>query len=135
MHTIFLFFRQNKISIYRILLFLIAIILLVIAFPKEGKFKYEFQKGRPWMHNDLIASYNFAILKADSDIQTERELIEAQIKPYFNYNQELTDSQFERLKNLFETEWQNKYVSEDFYAALKEMNWEYCKSVFDSVST
>lgn len=135
MQPIFLFFRQNRISIYRILLFLIAIVLLVISFPKEGKFKYEFQKGRPWMHNDLIASYNFAILKADTDIQTERELIEAQIKPYFNYNQELTDSQFERLQNLFEIEWQKKYISEDFYASMKEQNWEYCKSVFDSIST
>lgn len=135
MQPIFLFLRHNRLRIFRVLLFLAAIVLLVISFPKEGKFKYEFQKGRPWMHNDLIASYNFAILKPIEDIQREQEVIESQIKPYFNYNQELTDSQSERLLSLFETEWQQKYISEDFYASLKQQNWEYCKTIFDSISS
>lgn len=135
MQPIFLFLRHNRLRIFRVLLFLAAIVLLVISFPKEGKFKYEFQKGRPWMHNDLIASYNFAILKPIEDIQREQEVIESQIKPYFNYNQELTDSQSERLLSLFETEWQQKYISEDFYTSLKQQNWEYCKTIFDSISS
>ncbi len=134
MQPIFLFFRHNRLSIFRGLLFLLAIVLLVISFPKEGKFKYEFQKGRPWMHKDLIASYNFAILKPDSEIQQERTLIEASIKPYFNYNQGVTDLQIQRLSSLFESAWNDSYGGDPEVFNLKDINWQYCKTIFDTIA-
>jgi cyclic-di-AMP phosphodiesterase PgpH len=32
-------------NIYKAFLFIISVALIVLQFPKEGKFKYEFQKG------------------------------------------------------------------------------------------
>ena len=47
-------------------------------FPRTGIFKYEFQKGKPWMHETLMAPYDFPILKSDEDLRkAEREIKES----------------------------------------------------------
>ena len=43
-------------------LFFISTIIVLILYPKEGKFKYEFHKGKPWLHENLISPFDFAIL-------------------------------------------------------------------------
>jgi hypothetical protein len=44
--------RRGEIA--RFSLFIIAGIILVFLFPWEGKFRYEFQKGKPWQHDEFI---------------------------------------------------------------------------------
>ena len=39
----------------KVLLFLVALAILVNLFPRQGKLKFEFQKGKPWQHDELIA--------------------------------------------------------------------------------
>src|SRR5665648_1064031 len=60
-------------TIYLTILFIITAVILYFALPQEGRFPYEFQKGRPWMHATLIAPYNFAIEKSDETISIERD--------------------------------------------------------------
>ena len=48
-------------------------ILLVLVLPKEGKFRYEFTKGKPWLHDDLYAPFDFAIIKYEDELKTEQE--------------------------------------------------------------
>ena len=127
------FLRIHKSSIYKGLLFLFSIILLVIIFPKEGKFKYEFQKGRPWMHNDLIASYNFAILKPESEIDQERKNLLAQVKPYFVYDEGVTLTKQDELFVNFENNWKAKYKDSPVSEQKKNLNWYRCSMIFDSV--
>jgi cyclic-di-AMP phosphodiesterase PgpH len=57
-----------------VLLFLLAAAIIVGVFPKEGKFRYEFQRGKPWMHEDLIAPFDFPILKTEAELAQEREV-------------------------------------------------------------
>ncbi len=63
---------RNYYQINKIILFLITLVILLALFPREGKFKYEFQRGRPWQHDDLIAPFDYAILKQKSELQKER---------------------------------------------------------------
>ena len=37
-------------SIFRVLIYVIAVTIILYVLPKEGKFKYEYQKGSPWKH-------------------------------------------------------------------------------------
>ena len=53
--------------------------LIVSFFPREKKFKYEFQKGKPWMHEDLIAP--FATNMIVHQVETEFKLLFFQVKP------------------------------------------------------
>lgn len=79
---------RNYYNVNRILLFIITLILLLALFPREGKFKYEFQKGKPWQHDDLIAPFDFAILKPQSELKKERSraLIDSYL--FFRFNSE-----------------------------------------------
>jgi len=64
---------SNYYQINKLVLFLITLVILLALFPRQGKFKYEFQRGKPWQHDDLIAPFDFAILKPASELQKERK--------------------------------------------------------------
>ncbi len=76
-------------TILRVLLYVIAYTIVIYAIPKEGKFKYEYQKGSPWKHENLIAPFDFAIYKSDKELEDERQNVAATQKKYFNKNNEV----------------------------------------------
>ena len=67
------YIRNQHEPLQRALLFVLAGLLIVWMLPKEGKFKYEYQKGKPWMHEDLIAPFDFAINKPLDEVNAERK--------------------------------------------------------------
>lgn len=77
---------RNYYQINKILLFLITLIILLFLFPKEGKFKYEFQRGKPWQNDDLIAPFDFAVLKTDAELQRERRTALAEAYLFFRFD-------------------------------------------------
>ncbi len=79
---------NNYYQINKILLFLITLVILLALFPREGKFKYEFQRGKPWQHEDLIAPFDFAILKQQSELQKERKTALAEAYFFFRVDAE-----------------------------------------------
>jgi hypothetical protein len=66
---------RNHSLIYKGLLFVCTTFLIVYLFPKSGKFKYNFEKGKPWQSENLYAPFNFAIKKSDAEIASEKQLI------------------------------------------------------------
>jgi cyclic-di-AMP phosphodiesterase PgpH len=63
--------------------FLIAAFILQLILPGEPHFKYEYQKGSPWKHNNLVAPFDFAIQKSAKDIESEKTALLKSIAPYF----------------------------------------------------
>ena len=49
------------------LLFGLAAIIMVISLPREGQFKYQYQKGSPWMYENLDATFDFPVLNKTLD--------------------------------------------------------------------
>jgi membrane-associated HD superfamily phosphohydrolase len=80
-------------TIYLTSLFIITAIILYFAMPQEGRFRYEFQKGRPWMHTTLIAPYTFAIQKSDLSINQERDSLLKSLTPYFLFHDSIGKQQ------------------------------------------
>ncbi len=75
--------NQNRLPIYITLLFIVTGAAITYLLPKETKFKYEFQKGKPWLHNDLIATYDFPIYKLPEELEREQDSIKNAFEPYF----------------------------------------------------
>ena len=125
--------KSHQANIVKGLLFLLSIVLLVVIFPKEGKFKYEFQKGRPWMHRDLIATYDFAILKPASEIDDEQNSLLKNIKPYFIYDENLTTEKQDDIYELFEIKWDEKYMDSPITEQKKNRNWFKCSIIYDTI--
>ena len=73
----------------RALLFVVAGLLIVWMLPKEGKFKFEYQKGKPWMHEDLIAPFDFAINKPFEEVELQRKQIEDRAGVYLSINRSI----------------------------------------------
>ena len=57
--------------IFRVLLFVLSAFLIIYFFPKSGKFKYNFENGRPWQSENLYAPFDFAIKKSKEEIDDE----------------------------------------------------------------
>ena len=68
---------------YLTMVFVVGIGLIFLIFPGESRFKYEFQKGSPWRHETLIAPFDFAILKTDTEIKLENDSLLNTYNPYF----------------------------------------------------
>lgn len=75
--------KQYSKLILQIALFLLAAVALYLILPGEPKFKYEYQKGFPWKHDNLVAPFDFAILKSDKELADEHQEQIKDIVPYF----------------------------------------------------
>lgn len=75
--------KTNKKYLYHLLLFAASIIIVVAISPREGKFRYEFQKGKPWLGSSLIAPWDFPVQKPDNLVAAERDSILKNFSPYF----------------------------------------------------
>ncbi|HJN54427.1 MAG TPA: phosphohydrolase, partial [Flavobacteriaceae bacterium] len=65
-------FKINISKVYRILLFILSCVVIIYFFPKSGKFKYNFENGRPWQSDNLYAPFDFAIKKTEKELDEEK---------------------------------------------------------------
>ena len=85
-----LWYYKNNSLIYKVFLFLLAAVVITYFFPQKGLFKYEFQKGKPWLHEDLIAPFDFAVKKLPKALREERDQIVQNKSCYFNYDDRIS---------------------------------------------
>jgi putative nucleotidyltransferase with HDIG domain len=81
--------KTNKKYLYHLVLFIASMIIVVAISPREGKFRYEFQKGKPWFSSSLIAPWDFPVLKPDYEVVREHDSILKNFTPYFKMNSEV----------------------------------------------
>lgn len=86
MKDLFLKIQNSHDVIFKAFLLAICAAVVIYALPKEGKFKYEFQQGKPWLHENLYAPFDFAVLKSTDDLTKEKADIEENSPQYFNHS-------------------------------------------------
>lgn len=67
----------------KLLMLIITAVLIVLVFPKETIFKYEFQQGGYWKHENLIAPFEFAVAKTQQEMETEKAYIRSHAPNFF----------------------------------------------------
>ena len=60
-------------------------LVLVLLMPRTAKFGYDYRKGSPWKHENLIAQFDFPILKTEEQILEEKSKSDGGIVPYYRY--------------------------------------------------
>ena len=88
-------------------MFIAATFFIVYLFPKGGKFKYEFQKGKPWHYDTLYAPFDFAIKKSSDVVLKEKEEIEKKNQLYYVYDFNTVYNVKKTLKYKFEAAFKN----------------------------
>ena len=79
------------------MIFFISVGIMVYVLPREGKFRFEFVKGKVWLHDDFIAPFDFAINKSDKEIREETYLLERAGKKYYVHDAQVL---FEKQRDL-----------------------------------
>nr|WP_242627304.1 MULTISPECIES: HDIG domain-containing metalloprotein [Olivibacter] len=83
----------------------LSVIVICIFLPKQPRFRFEYEKGKIWMHEDLIAPYNFAILKTPNEIRADREQVLESVYPVYDNHTETKGEETERFLAEFEGKW------------------------------
>lgn len=86
---------------------LLCIGVITFFLPKHPRFRFEFEKGKIWMHEDLISPYNFAILKTQDEINKDREDVLESINPIYEFQTQVGPDQISRMQADLETKWKN----------------------------
>lgn len=94
-------------SVFKYVLMAISIIIITIILPKQPRFKYEFEKGNVWMHEDLISPYNYAIRKNLEEIKNDKESILKAILPVYEMDEKVYENQLNLYQTGFEAKWKN----------------------------
>jgi len=83
--------------IYRIGLFLCVVAIIVELFPKENKFKYQFEVGKPWSYELMTASFDFPIYKSEQQVTKERDQILKDFSPFYKLDTVFFDIQAKKM--------------------------------------
>ncbi len=78
--------------------FIVITILIVVLFPREGKFRYLFTEGKPWRYGLLTAPFDFPIFKTQPELKREQDSIVQFYQPYFVLNKEIEKEQVSKFK-------------------------------------
>ena len=115
--------------IFKYVLYVAAVAFIVFFLPKGGKFKYEFQKGKPWQYENLYAPFDFSIKKTDEEIAKETQAIESGQLPYFKYDQRVVENVNEKFEEAFNKKWEGTGLRK----AQKKRLREFSKFILDSI--
>ena len=85
----------------------LSILIIISVLPKQPRFKFEFEKGHVWLHEDLISPYNFPIRKNMEEIKSDKESILNFVLPIYEINEKVFENQISQFRTDFEFKWKN----------------------------
>lgn len=112
--------------IFRVLAFLLALFLVIWQMPRTIKFKYEYQKMRPWQYESLYAPFNFPIYKTAEQLKIEEEASLKDFYPIFVFDVNATKNNKEAMLQDFNNQW---YGSEND----KLINRAILEKIYDTI--
>lgn len=90
--------RDGHDLIFKGFLVICSLVAIVYLLPKEAKFKYEFQQGKPWLHSDLLSPFDFPILKTNEELEQETSAIKNSVLLHFTSDNKIGETQIEKFK-------------------------------------
>jgi len=123
---------KNQSLIYKYFLYVVSVACIVFFFPKGGKFKYEFKKGKPWQYENLYAPFDFSIKKNSDEIASEQEeVIKGQV-PYFRYNDSIRNNVYQNFDQNFPITFTTDDYGPDALSVLKASGIEILDSLYSN---
>lgn len=122
-------FYSNQSLIYKYFLYVVSIGLIVFFFPRGGKFKYEFQKGRSWQYENLYAPFDFSINKTEEELIAERQELTDNKSVYYSYN----DSIINRIRADFASTFENTFTDVAYSSSARDYLRRTGNDILDSI--
>jgi len=62
---------------------ILLFVLILFSLPRTKKLSFDYKKGSPWKHDDLVATFSFPILKPEEQIAQEKAMNAPEAVPYY----------------------------------------------------
>ena len=98
----------RKFKVYLPLLALFMI--LVFMMPRSPKFNYDYRKGSPWLHETLVAQFDFPVLKTEAQLLEEREKAGSVFIPYYKLDGKVASRSMNAVSSLELGKWTDAKV-------------------------
>ncbi|MDT0622623.1 HD family phosphohydrolase [Croceitalea vernalis] len=122
-------FYKKQSLFYKYFLYFISIALIVYFFPRGGKFKYDFQKGKPWQYENLYAPFDFSIKKTAVEIEDEQEELKSKTAAYYAYDNTI----YQKALNDFSDEFESLFQASELPSSKQQELFQLGNQVLDSV--
>ncbi len=109
MQKLVYFIRYRYQILYRVLFTLLTVSIIVVFLPKNVRFNYKYVQGLPWSYSELIAPFDFAILKTPEQLSVEKKQMLQNLVPYYSLSVNLADSMRKVLHQNMAESWTDKW--------------------------
>lgn len=83
------------------LLVALVIIIISLLFPNNSRFKYEYRLNQIWGYDDIIAPFDFALLKTQDEIELEKKDIASKSTPFYQLDKKKVDEAFRNFERIY----------------------------------
>jgi len=90
-----------KFSTHIVLPLVLLFALLLALMPRSAKFNYDYRKGSAWEYDDLVAEFDFPILKSEAELQAERQRSGVEVIPYYVCDSDVELLQIDTIQSLW----------------------------------
>ncbi|MCD7973232.1 MAG: HDIG domain-containing protein [Candidatus Azobacteroides sp.] len=94
-----------KAIFFQNILLILSIVIIVFFLPRETKFKYQYQEGKPWKYDLLTAPFDFPIYKTPEELQQEKDSVLKDFMPYFSWMEDVPEMK----KQMFNAHFRDGY--------------------------
>lgn len=122
---------KHQSLVYKYFLYVVSVALIVFFFPKGGKFKYEFQKGKPWQYENLYAPIDFSIHKTQQEVEEEQSTIRTNKTDYYTYSSTVVSEVRAEVSNGINTLFQTEIFTSSQRESLRNLAEEVLTDVYD----
>ncbi len=113
MKSLLLYLQNHQTRIGSLVLFTLSIAFVVYLTPREVKFKYEFQKGKPWLYENLVAPFDFPVIKTPEEIEAEKERLDKEKTLFLKAKDDVPESALAGFEAEFNSDWNRAVLGED----------------------
>ncbi len=117
-------------NIFKILLGFAVVIAIVLLFPKENKFNYDFEIGKPWNYELLTAPFNFPVYKSEEQVVKERNEILKNYIPYYVLDTTVYETQLKKLLRDNEIQLNKSIIARNYL--IEKLQFIYSQGIISS---
>ncbi len=114
MKKFFLYIQNHQTQVSAALLFLLSSAIVVYLNPREAKFKYEFQKGKPWLHENLVAPFDYSIYKSEEELAQEETDLRLNKTIFLTRQSTVADEALQNFEDNWPRQWRKALSSNRF---------------------
>ncbi len=84
--------------------------MIIALFPREGRFRYSFNEGKPWRYGLVTAQFDFPIYKPAEELKKEQDSVLMNFQPYFSRNNDQVNTKIAQFESDLGKKWDRNYI-------------------------